>query len=419
MPPLLSIRAQHLPRSPIRRIFNAAQALKESGIDVIRLDIGDPDFEMPRRIGEAVQEALQQGKTHYSPTPGITPLRRAVARHLERRFGISCPWQRVAVHQGATQALNAALLAVCDAGSSILLPEIYFPNYLQQCVLAGVHPRFYPLDDRFQPRFEALEECWDESVRAILINSPSNPTGALFPPSTVRRLYDFARRKGIWILSDEAYIDYVFNGEHLPPLAIDWEQPESERRVLGIFSFSKSYAVTGLRMGWTVTPDSDTAAHLGTINEPLTGSLTTPLQWGMIAALERDDTAERRQQIQSRCADAAQTLSQSGLPIHPPSGGIFFFFDVSSTGLDGDAFADRLLEEERVAVVPGSGFCLTACRQDGRLAFHPSPRGARCIRLSVGVPEERLQEGLRRLVRFVNKGRGVTTKDTKVTKQET
>ncbi|HSR70053.1 MAG TPA: pyridoxal phosphate-dependent aminotransferase [Acidobacteriota bacterium] len=401
--PSLSNRALDLPRSSIRRLFNAAKALEAQGHEVYRLDIGDPDFEMPPRIGDAVTQALREGETHYSPTFGIPPLRGAIARHLRRR-GLDVDDSRIVCSQGATQALHAAVLSVCDAGRSVLYPQCYFPNYMQQAALTGVRPLFYPLDDEFQPILGRLEDIRDERLQAILINSPSNPTGAVFPADTIRRLYDFARRRGLWIISDEAYVDFVFKGETLSPLQIDLQADPEERRVLAVYSFSKSFAVTGLRMGWTVAPNPEVALSLATVNEPLTGCLTTPLQWGMVAALSQDDSGERRRQLAGRLQLALEILRAEGLRVRAPHGGMFFFMDVSATGMDGDTFADRLLEEERVAVVPGSGFALVPDSDcHGRLTFKPHARASFCIRFCFAVPEERLRGGLRRLASFINR----------------
>ncbi|MCH7472761.1 pyridoxal phosphate-dependent aminotransferase [bacterium] len=394
-----------MPRSSIRRIFRAANALAEQGADVVRLDIGDPDFEMPERMVDAIKAAFDAGRTHYSPMAGLPELRKAVAAHVSAKLGLGgggLPWERVICSQGATQALNATMQLTCDSGSAILLPSIYFPNYMQQASLAGVTPQLYPLDSSFLPILDSMADNYAPSLRAMLINSPSNPTGALFPPDTVRALYGFARQHNLWIISDEAYIDYVYDGGHLSPLVVDWEYPEAERRVLGIFSFSKSYAATGLRMGWTVCPREEVAMQLGLMNEPFTGSLTTPLQHGMVAALQVDDTGGRREALRGRRDLATTILRDGGFPVNPPAGGIFFFLDIGATGLSGDEFADTLLEKEHVAVVPGSGFGLVPEHTGkGDVSFAPNELASRCVRLCFAVPEERLRQGVERMVRFI------------------
>lgn len=395
-----------MPRSSIRRLFNAANALEARGEAVYRLDIGDPDFELPERIVQGITDALARKQTHYSPMIGIPQLREAIAQRMLSRFNLDCLPGQIICNQGATQALNACLQLTCDPGNAIMLPEIYWPNYIQQTTLGGVRPVFYPLDQHFSPAINALEQAWDPAVRAILINTPGNPTGALFPPETVRALYAFAREHGLWIISDEAYCDYVYEGELLSPLQVDMEHKESERRVLAIFSFSKSYAATGLRMGYTVAPSPETASVLGLLNEPLTGSLTTPLQWGMVRALEIEDAHERRDALYGRWRMAGEILLASGFNVIPPQGGLFYFVDISCTGLSADEFADKLLAEEHVAVVPGSGFGLQPqALAGGHLRFTPLAVANSCVRICFAVPEDRLREGVTRFASFISSQR--------------
>ncbi|MCB1220495.1 MAG: pyridoxal phosphate-dependent aminotransferase [Planctomycetales bacterium] len=402
--PELSTRASVMPRSSIRRLFTSAFALSSEGVKVYGLHIGDPDFDMPQRIADGVSDAIAAGHTHYSPMAGIPALRDAIVSHRQRRMGIEIPRNRVIVSQGATQALNSSLQLCVDSGQRVLFPMIYFPNYIQQSTLAGVEVDPYELDESFQPVLEKLEQQVTPDTRAMLINTPSNPTGVLFPPETVRALYDFARRHNLWVISDEAYSDFVYRGEYLSPLSIDWEYPEEERRVIAVYSFSKSYAATGLRMGYMLAPNDSAAFRLELMNEPLTGSLTTPLQYAMVRALEVDDTAERRDALLERWQLAGELLAGCGLKFASPDGGLFYFIDISPTGMDGDTFADRLLAEEHVAVVPGSGFGLVGSRDAaGTLAFTPNALAARCVRVSFAAPRADMEEGVKRLVAFIRR----------------
>lgn len=405
-----------MPRSSIRRLFRAAKDLESQGVDVVRLDIGDPNFDLPHRVGLAIKQALDSQQTHYSPMQGLPELRGAIAQHMSLRLnqhikdagkaGASISPERIICSQGATQALNACFQMACDPGEIALLPEIYFPNYMQQLCLAGIKPAYYPFDDRFLPELAALESQYQPGMKVLLINSPSNPTGRVFPPETVRALYDFARQHAMWIISDEAYMDLVYDGTHLSPLQIDLEYPESERRVLGVCSFSKSYAATGLRMGWTVCPNEVVANKMGLLNEPFTGSLTTPLQYGMLAALAEDDTAKRREELGQRRNFAVEALREAGFDVQTPEGGIFVFLDISATGLDGDTFADKLLAEEHVAVVPGSGFGLRPSAEATAPGYETGELANRCVRLCFGAPADRLAEGIRRFASFAKRYSG-------------
>ncbi len=406
--PPFSLRAHDMPRSAIRRIFENARRLQESGADVVRLDIGDPDFDTPQRVRDGITAALSAGKTHYSPMAGIPELRSAIAGYMARRWGVDCGPQRITCHQGATQSLNAVIQLCCDIGAGILLPEIYFPNYIQQVTLGGLKAKFYELDERFIPRLSDLEALIDPSTRAILINTPSNPTGALFPEETVRALYDFAARHNLWIISDEAYCEFVFEGRYVSPLQIDWEQPEAQRRVIAIYSFSKGFACTGLRMGWSVSPSEEIANQLMVMNEPFTGSLTTPLQYGLVHAFDEDDTPARIEALRPRWQLAGDELKAAGLPFDPPEGGIFFFVDISSLRSSDGApmssleFCDRALNEAHVAIVPGAGFGLQPSYDaSGRPSFAPGAHAASGFRLCFAVPEQRLRLGVERLRAFI------------------
>jgi aspartate aminotransferase len=325
---------------------------------------------------------------------------------MARRFGMPGDaaerLDHIVVNQGATQGLNAAMQLACGIGESILLPEIYWPNYIQQTVLGGIAPRFYRLTGHFQPVLEDLARLCDDSTRAVLVNTPSNPTGALFPPQTVRAIYDFAAERGLWVISDEAYCDFVYEGEHVSPLHFDWQLAPELRRVLAVFSFSKSYAATGLRLGWTISPRADVTMNLATMNEPLTGSLTTPLQFGMAAGLAEEDAHERCEGLRGRWKLAGEILRGSGLPFDPPSGGLFYFVDISSTGMDADAFGAALLAEKHVSVVPGDSFGLQpTLHGDGTTTFAAGERARRCVRLCFAVPEDRLREGVKRIAEFI------------------
>ena len=407
------MRTQIMPRSSIRRIFNAVVEVKAKGGEVIPLHIGDPDFDMPERIGKGIAAAITNKHTHYSPVPGIPPLRQAIAKNISIKLGLpladgleptedALTWLHIACAQGATQGLHSNILLCVNEGERILFPEVHFPNCLQQCVLNGIITDLYPMDERFQPKLDQLESCIKPDTRAILINSPSNPTGAMFPPATIELMYEIAAKHNLWIISDEAYVDYVFHGEYLSPVQVDWRQPAEQRRVLGVFSFSKSYASTGLRMGWTVCPRIQHANDIALINEPLTGSLTTPLQWGLIEAFAEDDIQVRRESLSVRNELAAKILCEHGFTVEPVAGGMFYFLDISRTGLDGDQFADQLLAEEHVAVVPGSGFGLQPHpNSDGYWTFTNNELASRCIRLCFALPAELLQEGVERIARFI------------------
>ena len=416
--PRFSRRSEQIPFSPIRTMFRLADEMERAGGGpVFRLHVGDPDFTPPPRVIEASCDALRKGKTHYAPSVGIEDLRSALAEKARTRNGIAATTEQVVVTPGSTQALFASMELMLAAGDQMLLPAIYWPNYVQQVLLIGALPVFYPLGRGYQPELGALRQHASEKLRAIMINSPSNPTGAVFPEATLRALYDFARERDLWVLSDEAYEDYIFGGAHVSPASFERDLPEDERRVFTLFTFSKSYAMTGLRVACIVAPSTRAGTMLRKVQEPLVASSGTPMQWGALAALdagERDGIERMRETYRRRRDLAMSILGPAGLADYEPEGAFYIMADISTTGLTGDEFALRLLKEERVAVAPGSGFALVPeYAPDGTLMDEPTEAGAPefathpgaryRVRIAFCVSDEELREGLERMVRMVGR----------------
>ncbi len=418
--PVLSRRSELIPFSPIRTMFRLAdEAERAGGGPVFRLHVGDPDFAPPDSVVEATCAALRGGRTHYAPSAGLHDLRAALAEKARKQNGIAATTDHVIIHPGSTQALFATMELLFGPGEELLLPEIYWPNYVQQVLLLGGRPRFYPLGPGYQPDLDATRRMVVDRTRAILINSPSNPTGAVFPERTIRALFELARERDLWILSDEAYEDFVFGGTHVSPGSFERDLPEGERRVFTLFTHSKSYAMTGLRLGCVVAPSLHAATLLRKCQEPLVASSGTPIQWGGIRALDASERAgvERMREAYRRRRDLALSiLEPAGLTDYVPEGAFYIMADVSSTGMSGDDFAISLLREERVAVAPGSGFALLPeFAPDGTLRAEPSPSGApefptnpkarHRVRIAFCVSDEELREGLKRMVRFAERRR--------------
>ena len=420
--PQPSLRGQLIPFSPIRTMFRLADELERAGGGpVFRLHVGDPDFAPPASVIEATAAALRTGKTHYAPTAGVQELRTALAEKARVRNGLAASTDQVIITPGSTQALFATLEILFGPGEEVLVPEIYWPNYVQEVLLLGGRPVFYPLGPGYQPELGALRGLVTPRTRAIMINSPSNPTGAVFPEATLRAFYELARERDLWILSDEAYEDFVFRGAHISTGSFERDLPEEKRRVFTLFTFSKSYSMTGLRLGCVVAPTVYTATLLRKCQEPLVASAGMPIQYGALPALgeaERAGVAKMRDTYRRRRDLALSILQPAGMADYVPEGAFYIMADASATGMTGDEFAVALLKEERVAVAPGSGFAiLPRFNADGSLAAEPSPTGApeyptnpkasHRVRVAFCVSDEDLGEGLRRMVRFAEKRRAV------------
>jgi aspartate aminotransferase len=405
-------------------MFRLADEMERAGGGpVFRLHVGDPDFPPPSAVVEATASALRSGKTHYAPTAGVQELRVALAEKARRRNGLAVSTEQVIITPGSTQALFATLEILFGPGDEVLVPEIYWPNYVQEVLLLGGRPVFYPFGAGYQPECGALRGLIGPKTRAIMINSPSNPTGAVFPEATLRAMYEVARERDLWILSDEAYEDFVFSGAHVSPGSFEAGLPEEQRRVFTLYTFSKSYAMTGLRLGCVVAPTLYTATLLRKCQEPLVASAGMPIQWGAIAALtesERGGVAKMRDTYRKRRDLALSILQPAGMADYVPEGAFYIMADVSATGMTGDDFAVALLKEERVAVAPGSGFAmLPRFAADGSVIAEPSPSGApeyptnpkarHRVRIAFCVSDEDLGEGLRRMVRFAARERARST----------
>ncbi len=408
-----SKRSQLIPFSPIRVMFRLADELeREGGGRVYRLHVGDPDFAPPEAVIDATSRAMREGKTHYPPSVGVQELRVALARKVTQKNGIAAVTEQIIVTPGSTEALLAAMEISLHPGDEILLPEIYWPNYVQQALLMSAIPIFYPLGAGYQPDVEGVRRAITPRTRAILVNSPSNPTGAVIPEATLRALYEVAREHDLWIISDEAYEDIVFDAVHVSLGSFERDLPEPARRVFSLFTFSKSYAMTGFRLGYMAAPTLLAGTLLRKIQEPLVASTATPIQWGGLAALPDEATVASMRAAYRRRRDLALSiLRPAGLVDYTPEGAFYVLADIASTGMSGDEFALKLLREHRVAVAPGSGFALAPrigpdglpigeMTASGAPEFPINPKARTRVRIAFCVSDEELREGLTRLVSF-------------------
>ena len=418
--PQPSRRTSLIPFSPIRTMFRLADEMERAGGGpVFRLHVGDPDFAPPESVVEATAAALRGGKTHYAPTAGVHELRVALAEKARQKNGLAATAEHVIITPGSTQALFAVMETIFGVGEEILLPEIYWPNYIQEVLLLGGRPVFYPLGKGYQPDLGEARRRITPRTRAILINSPSNPTGAVFPEATLRAFWEMARERDLWVLSDEAYEDFVFRGAHVSTASFERDLPESERRVFTLFTFSKSYAMTGLRLGYVICPTLYTATLLRKCQEPLVASAAMPIQVGALPAArdpEGTGVAAMRDTYRRRRDMAVAILKPAGLADYEPEGAFYIMADVSSTGMTGDEFAQALLREERVAVAPGVGFAIqpdvgpdgiprAVPHESGAPAYPTNPKASHRVRIAFCVSDEELREGLTRMVRFADRVR--------------
>lgn len=393
----LSQRIQQLTPSLTLAIDAKAKELQRQGADVVNLGAGEPDFDTPSSVVEAAHQAALAGKTKYTPTAGIPELRSAIAARVSKTHGIAVDAAEIVVSNGAKQALYNALQAVVNPGDDVLVFAPYWVSYPDMIALAG--GRMVPVavhEASFEPNLAALEESCTARTRGLILNSPTNPTGAVYSRETIEAIVDFARRKDLWILSDEMYELLVYDGaKHVSPSQIG---AEGRARTLMASGFSKSFAMTGWRCGYLVAP-KQVASAVATLQGQMTTNVNTPTQWAALAALDLDDSVmgamvkefgERRRLLVRGISE----ILRGRAPVHEPRGAFYLMQDVRP--FLGKRFRDRPLRDDReiaealldsalVATVPGSAFAAPGF-----------------IRLSYATSRENLQKAVARMGAFLN-----------------
>jgi aminotransferase len=382
--PFVSQRMLAIPPSGLVKFFD----LLANTEDVLSLGIGEPDLPTPWPIRDAAMRALHAGVSGYTCNAGLPSLRRAIADELARRYGVAYnPDSEVLVTAGVSEALHLALLAVVNPRETVLLPEPCFAAY-DPCVrLAGARPLpiATSMADGFQLGERHLQEAVWRNTKALLLNYPNNPTGAVLEPWRMEEIARFAEQQDLVVISDEIYDRFVYEAPHRCFAAL----PGMRARTILLGGFSKSYAMTGWRIGYACAP-AEILEAMHRIHQYILMSAPTLAQLGALEGLccPRDCADEIIAEFAARRAVVLRGLSAIGLPCATPGGAIYAFPSIRETGLDCETFSLRLLSEERVAVVPGTAF--------GRA-------GAGHVRIAYTAPIPRLEEALERMDRFVRR----------------
>ena len=384
--PFISKRAREVPKSGIREMFNIAQRFK----DIISLSLGEPDFKTPPHIIEAAIEAMKKGYTHYTSNKGLAEFREAVAQKLKSENHMDVdPETEVMATVGSMGALSLAMLTIIDPGDEILIPSPGYANYRSQVLMAGGKPIPYRLkeDDAFQPDIEEISNVITGRTKAMVINSPSNPTGAVLSKDVLKEIADLAIERNLIVISDEAYERIIYENAHHVSLA---SLPGMMHRTISIFTFSKTYAMTGWRIGYAVA-DEAIISEMTKLQEHLVAHPSSISQMAAIAALTGPDCYVKRMinEYAERRRIMIQGLSNiSGIRFLKPMGAFYIFPNVSIFRMSSREFTMYLLENARVIVVPGTAF--------GRF-------GEGYIRISYSISRERLKEALERIAESVEK----------------
>lgn len=380
----LSRRVRELKPSGIRKFFDIVATMQ----DVISLGIGEPDFATPDTILRAGIRSLQNGQTHYTSNAGRYELRQALAQHLHRSYGVSYdPSAEFVITVGVSEALYLAMTALLDPGDEVIIPTPCFVAYQAEVLLAGGVPVEVPTraEDNFQLRPQAIAAAITPRTKAVLVGYPNNPTGAVADRETLLELAHLAEEHDLIVISDELYDQLVYGVEHVcfPSLPGMWS------RTILLGGFSKNYAMTGWRIGFAAAPASLLKGLLR-VHQYTIMSAPTMAQDAALDALQHaaPDVEAMRREYDRRRRLIVNGLNQLGLPTVEPHGAFYAFPHVSVTGMDDETFAQRLLEEERVAVVPGSAF---------------GAGGAGFVRCSYATAYEKIEAALERMERFMRR----------------
>lgn len=368
--------ADAIPASSLHAIHRLVEG-RGPGQDVIALHVGEPYLRMPPAAEEGFIRALRDGHTSYTDAPGLLELREALAQRLAGN-GSPGP-DRIFVTPGSCQAIAATLQSVATPGGAVLMPRVHWPVHVQQVVLAGLTPRYVPMTGDPATVLAAVQEAYDESVCAIIVNSPANPSGAVARAPLIAGLHAWAVSHGVWVLSDEAYEDFTYEGRPPATAALDEALPPGDRVVFSAHTFSKGYSMTGCRLGYVAAPSAAAAQRLTRIQEATLVAPSTPVQHAGLGALTDPDFLARHHAYVRGTRDAVlAALGPDGLIWAAPEGGWYVLVDLSAYTADADAGCRDLLDQTGVALAPGRDFFppgdgegvslarLTLCQERGR-----------------------------------------------------
>jgi aspartate aminotransferase len=387
----LSPWAKNIAPSPTLAVDAKAKALKAAGEDVCGFGAGEPDFDTPQFIKEACASALVDGKTKYAPAPGLPELRQALADQYHKNGVLAEPnASQVVVSPGGKYSCYLAILATCGPGDEVLIPAPYWVSYPEMAKLAGATPKIVLAgdDQGFKVSPQQIEDALTPATKLLILNSPSNPTGCLYDHAEMEAIMDLAIRKDILVMSDEIYEYLLYDGSvHHRPASFS---EKARDRVITVSGFSKTFSMTGWRLG-TLVANKAIANAVADLQSQTASNATTFAQYGALAAVQNWEQSMQAVQDMLVHFDRRRLLlldglnSIDGIECLRSQGAFYLFPKVSSFGLSSEEFSARLLEEEKVAVVSGHAF-----GADGY------------IRLSYATSDEVIEKGLSRLQKFCN-----------------
>ena len=377
---MLKEKIDSIPFSPIRKIFDYVNVLKAQGREIISLGIGEPDFDTPKHIIDAMMDATNKGATHYTPNKGIPELRQAIADKLFEDNQLVYDKEEIICTVGVSEGVFVAMSAFLNPGDEILIPDPSWLNYSHVATLNEVKAVYYPLSakNNFQINVEELETLVTDKTKAILILDPSNPTGSVLGLETIEKMAEFCIRHDLLVYSDEIYEKIIYDGaKHYSIAAL----PGMRERTIVLNGFAKAYAMTGWRLGYIAAP-KELIGPMAKLHSYFVTSASSMVQWGGVAALKgtQEPLSKMVEEFKRRRDFVVDEINSiNGLSCIKPQGAFYIFVDTSGTGMTGEEFSDFILEEAGVAVVPGTAF--------GKKATHE-------VRISYATDMENLKKAM-------------------------
>lgn len=392
-----SKKAENIAPSITLSITTKAKELSNAGVDVVSFGVGEPDFNTPKHIIEAAIKAMEEGKTKYTATPGIPELKKAICEKLKNDNGLTYVPDQVIVSTGAKQCLANAFLAILNPGDEVLVAAPYWVSYPELIKLADGVPVIVNTTEETMYKFslEALEKAVTEKTKALVLNSPNNPTGTIYDEEELKMIADFAKKHDLIIIADEIYEKLIYDGkEHISIASLS---EDSYKRTIVINGLSKAFAMTGWRIGYAVA-DKKIVDLMKSIQSHMTSGTNSITQYASVAALTGDMTEQEKmvEEFEKRRNYMLGRIdNMKDITCIRPSGAFYVMMDISkylgksinATKITNSVeFADKLLDEEKVAVVPGAGFGVD-----------------KFIRLSYATSMENIKKGLDRIEKFLEK----------------
>jgi aspartate/methionine/tyrosine aminotransferase len=373
-------------RNGIREIMELAMEME----NVIQLQVGEPVVDTPNFIKKAAIQAIEENYSRYTANAGLPSLRQSIINRMKLKYDVDLSLKNVIISPGAVAAINIALLSTVDVGEEVLIPDPSYPNYDALIRIQDAVPKYYPTDpqNEYLPDVGKMRELMTEKTRAIILNSPNNPTGAVLTRELYQEIIEVAKERNIYIISDEIYDDLIYDREHISALSIAREYND---HIIAIYGFSKSFAMTGWRLGYAIIPE-----HLYGIatklQEPVTTCASSISQKAGEAALSSPHSEQFLEDMNVMYKQkrdlVCNLLTKYEMDYVKPNGAFYITIDISKTNMNSKDFAKKLLVEKMVAVAPCTTF---------------GPSGEKMIRVCFAGDDEKLKKGIEILCMFYKK----------------